>query len=839
MNLGKAAIYPAGEYVDGEEYLALDMVTYGSGVYIAKEDNQNVLPTDSSIWMKMGEFATISIMTASRNGIGRPDNDTIKVNANGVFYSTCKPEKVNVIPTAANAEKNTLYLLENSQTTGVNKYQMWTLMGDEMVCISDRSPNLSNYVLLTDFEAHRDSSVVSADGVHGIRYYEGKFQGYDSDKAEWFDIATGGGGGVDIGDVSGAAVVADRSQAKLTWTDPEDVVLSGVTLAKWGGTLIRRKEGSAPTDKNDGVKVLDSKTKNAYSSTPYVDTGLEYGKTYYYRFFPYTTGGNYTDGSSVSVTPTRTVITTVPSQSGTFTYDGTEQEPVFADYDSTKLTIGGVTTGTNADTYTATFTPKTDYEWSDGTQDAKNVTWTINKASLTIPSQNGVIVYDGTEINPAENDIWLNYDSAKMSVTGTAQTDAGSYNAVFSLLDEGNYEWSDSTITDKTVTWTITRADSVMTVSDDTVTLDTSTMYKDVTIELTTGDGTLSVVLSDDSIAKVEHRSDNTYRITAVANGTATITASVPQTTNYKAKSVEISVAVSLVSNTLNDNDWDTISAISATGNASSYWDVGDCKEITLNGTVGMLSLSNQKECVYILGFDHNSSVEGSGISFGCFKTALTGGVDVGLCDSMYNTNHSDGTKAFNMNHWGGSSSPYNTNYGGWAACDMRYDILGSTNQAPTPYGSTKTTSATGQNPTSTCATSPVANTLMAALPSALRAVMKPITKYTDNTGNSSNVQANVTSTVDYLPLLSEFEVQGARTYANEYEKNSQKQYKYFENGNSKVKYNHSSTSSAVFWWVRSPYYGNANYFCFVDPSGGAYYDYSRYSNAVAPAFLV
>ena len=33
------------------------------------------------------------------------------------------------------------------------------------------------------------------------------------------------------------------------------------------------------------------------------------------------------------------------------------------------MTLGGVTTGTNAGTYTATFTPKDKYKWSDGTTD--------------------------------------------------------------------------------------------------------------------------------------------------------------------------------------------------------------------------------------------------------------------------------------------------------------------------------------------------------------------------------------------------------------------------------------------------------------------------------------
>ena len=271
----------------------------------------------------------------------------------------------------------------------------------------------------------------------------------------------------------------------------------------------------------------------------------------------------------------------------------------------------------------------------------------------------------------------------------------------------------------------------------------------------------------------------------------------------------------------LDDMSWDEISAISAAGTGANYFDVGDCKAVTLNGTVGTLSLSNVTLYVYILGFNHNSAVEGTGISFGCFKTAIESGVNVALCDSHYGSASTDGSKWFNMNH------SANTNSGGWKGCDMRYDILGSVevkNQ---------------QDATSAATSSPVENTLMAALPSALRAVMKPITKYTDNVGGGTDTAANVTTTVDYLPLLAEKEIFGSRSYANSTEQSHQAQYAFYANGNSKVKYNHSSTSSAVAWWERSAYYNNSGIFCRVNDNGNAISNHAQYSYGVAPAFLV
>lgn len=72
---------------------------------------------------------------------------------------------------------------------------------------------------------------------------------------------------------------------------------------------------------------------------------------------------------------------TAPAQSGTLTYNGAAQSPEWSGYDSTKMTIGGTTSGTNAGSYGATFTPGANYQWSDGATTAKTVTWSIGKAA--------------------------------------------------------------------------------------------------------------------------------------------------------------------------------------------------------------------------------------------------------------------------------------------------------------------------------------------------------------------------------------------------------------------------------------------------------------------------
>lgn len=235
-------------------------------------------------------------------------------------------------------------------------------------------------------------------------------------------------------------------------------------------------------------------------------------------------------------------------------------------------------------------------------------------------------------------------------------------------------------------------------------------------------------------------------------------------------------------------------------------WKVGDTKTVTLNGTVGTLALSNYQCKVYILGFDHNSDKEGQGISFGMLEGL--DGRQLALRNERYLMNTS------------------NTHNGGWKACNMRNAILGSTDVA-------------NGDATSAAITNPASGTLMAALPSDLRTVMKPITKYTNNVGGSSAASA-ITPTVDYLPLLSEYEVFKTHTYANGNEDTYQAQYQYYASGKSKVKYWHNILSTAALWWLRSPYPGNNSGFCFVSATGSVDYGGAgNYFNGIAPIFLV
>lgn len=381
-------------------------------------------------------------------------------------------------------------------------------------------------------------------------------------------------------------------------------------------------------------------------------------------------------------------IMTLPTQSNSLTYTGGELEPMWNDYDSTQLTIGGTTKGTNAGTYSATFTPTANYQWADDTTAAKTANWTISKAAGSMS---------------------LNKSSLSLSASSL------------------------------TGTVTVTRA----------------------------GNGTITATSSNPNVATASV-SGTTVTVTGVGSGSATITISVAEGTNHLAPSSKtVSVDVTLISENLNDNNPAQIKAAAQSGQAAAMWSVGDTIDIALDGTVAGTAIKGTYKAV-ILGFNHNSSYEGNNtIHFQIGQDS--GGTNIAFQCSTSRMNSS------------------NTNSGGWASSEMRNTWC---------------------------------KQFLNAMPSSWQSAIKSQTKYTDNTGNSSNTSSGVTNTTDKIWLLSEFEVFGKRSSANQYEKDKQAQYTYYANGNPKIRYKHTSLTSAVTWWLRSPKYSLTTFFCVVDTDG-------------------
>lgn len=88
-----------------------------------------------------------------------------------------------------------------------------------------------------------------------------------------------------------------------------------------------------------------------------------------------------------------------PTWKSNLTYTGSAQSvsntSYWNNYNTSYMTIGGTTSATNAGTYIATFTPGSNYRWTDGTTTAINVNWTINKTTGSLSVSPTIVAING------------------------------------------------------------------------------------------------------------------------------------------------------------------------------------------------------------------------------------------------------------------------------------------------------------------------------------------------------------------------------------------------------------------------------------------------------------
>ena len=670
-----------------------------------------------------------------------------------------------------------------------------------------------------------------------------------------FPAGGSGGGGLALAAVSDITTQVASGKVYVKWTDPSDLIVAESTLAAWGGTLLVRKAGSAPTSRRDGTVVLDSKTRDAYKTSYFCDSGLTDGTTYYYKFFPYTTQNAYTDDDACafSATPTAQVsgidswvVTGMSASSeagdgkmtikwtdpaATITADGltlatwasttvvvkagsypTSKDDTGAaytlkvttrnQYASSALTVTGLTNGTK---YYIAFFPET----TDGginTATSQRTTGTANRITIsTEPTQSGTLTYNANSQTPS----WSGYDTAKMTIGGTTSgTTAGSYTATFT--PKTDYRWSDGTTTAKEVAWTIGKAAGSLTVSPTAITLNATTKTATITVTRA-GTGKISASSNATGIATISPASSTatgsvTFTVSSVndTTGSATITFSVDADTNYKApsnKTVAITASFKPTASTtatsgvtytdgLSGLDAETVSLFgeaisnnSAITNTTStvYIDFGSVHRKIDIGDQVTLALNGTNYTFDVIGFNHDTLTTAA--AYG----ANTATGKAGMTLQMHNL---FAATSYAMN------SPA-TNSGGWKNSAMR---------------------------TSTMAT------MKGYLPDDWEAIIKPVNKASGTGGGSSSGTETVS---DSCFLLAEIEIFGSTTYSVSGEGT---QYAYYKAGNSKVK---NKSGSAYNWWERSPNSGNSNNFCLVDEDGTAYKRSSIGGCGVAFGFCV
>ena len=162
--------------------------------------------------------------------------------------------------------------------------------------------------------------------------------------------------------------------------------------------------------------------------------------------------GNITISNIADQTYTRSAITPQPTVT-----DTARNKALTNNSDYTLSYKDNTTVGTA----TITITGKGNYT---GTVEK---TFKIVKASVVVPTQNGTLTYNGSSQSPK----WNNYNTNLMTIGGTTSgTNAGNYNATFTLKDKTNYQWNGGATDDKTVEWRIGQRENTISVAGKTLT---------------------------------------------------------------------------------------------------------------------------------------------------------------------------------------------------------------------------------------------------------------------------------------------------------------------------------------------------------------------------------
>lgn len=485
----------------------------------------------------------------------------------------------------------------------------------------------------------------------------------------------------------------------------------------------------------------------------------------------------------------------------------------------------------------------------NGIEKSCDVEITVEREAIPIPTVTSNLVYNTESQEPT----FLNYptDKIKEPVGVLKATDAGHYEVIFEPTVQYKWEGSEYDISPKTITWSIAKADSI--VDLDKYTIQLGQQYEgneeyghyhaeeklSDAFNLTTilGDGEITCTLQPANICTAIV-SESTINISTTRQEVddkfiVEATIKIAETKNYNSAQVTASIVIQFVPS-LNNSSWEFISKIASANAGSLFWQTGDTKLFNITGSVGnFLKLDNEQlgACIIGMGHDINNNTQSKNtITFQLFKKALNEGQKAYcLVDTMYSdtTTYTDPYPKFAMNF------TTTSNEGGWKNTDMRYSILGSTNiknSDPDNYD---------------IINNPVANSLMSVLPIELRQQIVPTVKYTDNIGYKTNEQSlsDISATIDYLPLLGEFEIFIEANNANMYEKGEgrQEQYKYYNLKNSIVKYKHNDVETVGAYFLRSPSMTSTETFCGVgiDIAGKpSTLQYNR-SGGLAPIFVV
>lgn len=438
---------------------------------------------------------------------------------------------------------------------------------------------------------------------------------------------------------------------------------------------------------------------------------------------------------------------------------------------------------------------------------------TVQKASFPVPSQSSPLVYTGGQQSPQ----WTGYDSAEMTIGGTsAATDAGTYQAIFSLKDKVGTEWADGTTDDKSVSWSIGRA-SVSTPTQ------SGTLTYNGSAQSPSWNGYDSSKMTMGGTTSGTNAGSYNATFTPTSNYQWTDGTTTAKTVAWSIQKAAGSLSISPTSMTLDTSATSKVitvtrsgtGAISAQSSAPTIASVSvSGNQVTVTGlangsaniTISVAADTNytapaSKQCSVTVSLlkDNFADNEWSEIIAACQSGDVPDSWVVGNYKNM-----TINGKAYRIDIIGKNHDTYAS--GGTAPLTFQmHDCYTETKQ----MNSSNTNSGGWQNSAMRTTHLPA---ILNMMPAEVKAAIRDVQKKSSAGNQSSSIQ----TTNDKLFLLSEIEIFGSTTYSFAGEG---KQYDYYKAGNSKVK---NLSGSANIWWERSPRSSNSTYFCFVYSDGTA-----------------
>lgn len=347
-------------------------------------------------------------------------------------------------------------------------------------------------------------------------------------------------------------------------------------------------------------------------------------------------------------------IIEAPTVTGYLRYTGEQQQAPISEVDTRYVTFTGETKGTDAQTYTVSYSlnDPTRYVWSTGAASDINVVWQIYPKILPVP----IVINDRTFTFNAESQTpqFTNYDPELVDLSNSAQVMPGTYIATF-LTKSNNYGFATDKYVDgvqqTSTTLQFSWAIEPYTISKPRVQFSTgSTTTSGRKYAHYLGGSCLYVIWSDEVVKKAfnygyvhwnytasgdtswfttEESTEGVY-ITSASGSTYERFPSlciVPSV--YSANPVTITLRLEAVpgydvcinveeppdsleiysgypSENLDDCEWEIISDTTYDDDAPNFWNVGDVKYITLCRDFGTIN-AGDRIGAFIVGFNHNS----------------------------------------------------------------------------------------------------------------------------------------------------------------------------------------------------------------------------------------